>query len=328
MTRPCPTNSSIVLCRHWPMLGRMHKARNWTRWATLGLLGGLLLGCGPKAESEASGEVLSPVEFGQAYMTVLQQARPDLQVEAAGELQVRIVDREGTPSLVPLDGLYAQYQAAPAQKDAQIVQNITSTLDTLGIGLGPVEVERIVPVVKGRAWLEAMRERAAQAGTTFPDFAQHDFNDELVVLYAEDREHTIRYLSKADVAALELEAGGLYEQALANLRARYPQVRQSGGNGTYSLLTDGSFDASLVLYDSIWSSGRLPVKGEPVVAIPTRDTLVVTGSEDAAGIERLKELVVDAWTRSEDRLTPLLFVYRDGKFETFAAPSGPEETAE
>ena len=52
---------------------------------------------------------------------------------------------------------------------------------------------RIVPVVKDRQWLadnvRGLRDRGAEA-----DFIYDDFNEELVVVYAEDTENRVRYL--------------------------------------------------------------------------------------------------------------------------------------
>jgi hypothetical protein len=104
------------------------------------------------------------------------------------------------------------------------------------------------------------------------------------------------------------------------------------------LTAGGNYEASLLLLDSIWSGLEKEVIGEVVVSVPTRDLLVVTGSGDSAGLERIKRLAKDASGRLSYRLTPKLFVYRNGKFEEFTEgdqakalaaashPSGSEAT--
>jgi hypothetical protein len=79
----------------------------------------------------------------------------------------------------------------------------------------------------------------------------------------------------------------LFEHALE--RARDNLWRRSGGKfekpvvGVYVSPWHDSYDSSrLFLYDLIW---HLEVDGEHVAAVPTRHTLIVTGSEDYGGLE-------------------------------------------
>jgi uncharacterized protein YtpQ (UPF0354 family) len=86
------------------------------------------------------------------------------------------------------------------------------------------------------------------------------------------------------------------------------------------LTAGGDYEASLLLLDSIWSGGEMELKGEMVVAIPTRDLLLVTGSKDPEGIEKVKRMVKEA-SSGAYRLTQKLFVYRSGRFEEFTGAS-------
>ena len=80
---------------------------------------------------------------------------------------------------------------------------------------------------------------------------------------------------------------------------------------------DGNYDASLILLDSIWTRGDLDVKGEIVIAIPTRDILLVTGTGNPERHAHMKEMVQEATSKGVYHLTPKLFVYRNGKFEQY-----------
>jgi uncharacterized protein YtpQ (UPF0354 family) len=61
----------------------------------------------------------------------------------------------------------------------------------------------------------------------------------------------------------------------------------------------------------------MDVKGDTVVAIPNRDLLLVTGSQNPHGIEKLKQMAKESATAGAYRLTQKLFVYRNGKFDEF-----------
>lgn len=69
------------------------------------------------------------------------------------------------------------------------------------------------------------------------------------------------------------------------------------------LVADGNYEASLLLADEIWQSKQIPVKGDYVVAIPSRDTLLITGSEDVENLAKIKELATSTAKDSPYRRT-------------------------
>jgi uncharacterized protein YtpQ (UPF0354 family) len=79
----------------------------------------------------------------------------------------------------------------------------------------------------------------------------------------------------------------------------------------------GDYEASLLLFDHIWSSGQVKVKGDIVVAVPAKDTLVVTGSQNRKGLDAMRKYVAEVVARDRYRLTDTLFVYRNGRFVRF-----------
>ena len=88
-----------------------------------------------------------------------------------------------------------------------------------------------------------------------------------------------------------------------------------GTNGLYILRAGGDYDASLILLDKIWSAGQVKVDGDIVVAIPSRDLLMITGSSSKDGVATLRKIAKETAASAPYRLTPELFVYRSGKFE-------------
>lgn len=70
----------------------------------------------------------------------------------------------------------------------------------------------------------------------------------------------------------------------------------------------------MLLLDDIWTGKNLAVKGDIVVSIPSRDMLLVTGSEDARGIEKVRQIAKRTFDEEPYRLTTTLFVYQGGKF--------------
>ncbi|MHB8872931.1 MAG: DUF1444 domain-containing protein, partial [Myxococcaceae bacterium] len=79
-----------------------------------------------------------------------------------------------------------------------------------------------------------------------------------------------------------------YATALDNLKELSVQPFDQPRPGVHvSPFRDNHDPARLLLVDKIL---RLPVKGHPVAVIPNRDTLIITGSDDPAGLEEMADL--------------------------------------
>jgi len=61
----------------------------------------------------------------------------------------------------------------------------------------------------------------------------------------------------------------------------------------------------------------MKVDGDYVVAIPARDMLLVTGSNNPLAVQKIRSLAQKIRAESSYDLTSDLFVYRSGKFIKF-----------
>ncbi len=61
------------------------------------------------------------------------------------------------------------------------------------------------------------------------------------------------------------------------------------------LRLDGDLEASLLLVDSLWPHMARGLAGETIVALPSRDVLVVSGTEVTGGVETLRRAVSRVW---------------------------------
>jgi uncharacterized protein YtpQ (UPF0354 family) len=94
-----------------------------------------------------------------------------------------------------------------------------------------------------------------------------------------------------------------------------PKPTVTGNDGVFMITVDGNYEASLLLVDSLWGSKKLNIEGDPVVAVPSRDVLVFTGSKNIPGLKKLRE--VASKNEYAYPLTSVLHIYRNGKFEEF-----------
>jgi uncharacterized protein YtpQ (UPF0354 family) len=237
-----------------------------------------------------------------------------LQVTVVGDLELKVGKPEGVSSRSFLSNPYDLYRQRPQDRDAILKRYVAATLESVDRGEKPVDRSRIVPIVKDRGWVEDMRASTqGKDGQEAPEIVHEPYNDDLVIAYAEDSPSNIRYLKPDDLAPAHVERAQLKALALENLR-RMAQIQVHGEDGRYQLTAGESNDASLLLLDFLWTDLQKKVKGDVVVAIPSRDFLFVAGSKDAKGIAKLREIAREGVKDNPYRLTETLFVYRGGRF--------------
>jgi uncharacterized protein YtpQ (UPF0354 family) len=275
----------------------------------------LLSGCEQKPVQGS----LTAAQFADAYVTRLRSAEPSLSIERIGELELHVGEKD-SGHRVFLHNAYNMYGLAPEDLDEVLDRYTRSTLESLRMSHGDViDIARIVPVIKDAAYPVEIRRSLLEAGHDADklEFFYETLNDELLVFYALDTERSIRYLGRGDVDSLGLQPEELRTLAVTNLGNLLPDIEAHGDGGTFVVTAGGTYEASLLLFDPIWSKGNFDVDGDLVVAIPSRDLLLVTGSRDTEGLKRLRKLAVRMVAEGSYHLTPELFLRKDGKWLPF-----------
>ena len=147
-----------------------------------------------------------------------------------------------------------------------------------------------------------------------------EFTDQLVVTYSYGAPWGERLVNWSDLELLGLPRRMLRRQAATNLGGMLDQVRIHGQAAMMMLSFDG-LESSLLLADPFWERLARRVPGRLVVGVPSRDVVVVTGSESRAGLARVRGAVDRVlFAGDEHLLCPDLLVRRnDGRWEPFAA---------
>ena len=140
------------------------------------------------------------------------------------------------------------------------------------------------------------------------------FSNTLVVTYMIDEPGASIFVRQRDIDRTERDA--LHARAVENLRAHAHQRRlrfESSGT-TFVAKLDGQHDASLLLLDELWDPPTrvADLDGDIVAAVPSRGTLLFTGSVTRGGVPSLR-----AATSKKRELSRELFVRRNGTWETF-----------
>jgi len=300
----------------------------------LALLGVLVLALTAPVHAQS----LTPRAFTEAVAKAAREKIPSARVTVTGDLQITIRYKDGTTSTSQLGSAYKLYDGKPDRLDL-VINTFLSALarppDVRAAGppgraapvppqnpafvpaysgaVAPMNRTRIVPLIKTQAWFDDMQRTLRGQG----DELQHTdalADGGLVIVYAEMADAGTRYVTTRDDVG---DPAALPELAIGNLRrqiGRRIPVR-SGPDGVY-LVSAGDFGASVVLVSELWSSTRIDVDGDLVVAVPDNETLYVTGSKNAKGLARLQSIAAEI-AAEPDGLTPALFILRGGRFVRF-----------
>lgn len=265
----------------------------------------------------AASEVLSPARFTEEFKTALAAALPTHAITVVEPLHLNVKGADSEEASAFLDNAYNEYSQNPGEQ-VEIITRYVASMAQSSKGSGPVNPQQIVPVIKDRAWSKEMRRAAKARGVG--GVAQQvieELNEDLVIVYAEDTPQNIRYFGPEDLQEAGLQKDRLRALAVENLRRILPPPEAVNGPLVSMLTAGGDYVPSLLLLDEIWSGGSLDVEGEIVIAIPTRDVLLFTGSNNKEGVKKLRELAKKTAADGPYSLTDRLFVYRGGRFERF-----------
>lgn len=264
--------------------------------------------------------VMPPDDFRDLYLAYLRNEAPEAGIEIVDSLEVKVALEDETSHSVFLDNAYQQYEADPGNRDEIIEVYLASFLEVARQEEAGIDPDQIVPVIKDRGWLEEVEASLEERGSRpeeMPTYLSDPYNSELAIFYAEDSPRNIRYLTEDAVAELEVDRDQLKERAIANLERLTGEFEVMGGDGIYLISAGGDYEASLLLVSDLWDREQMPVEGDFIAAIPARDLLIVTGSENPEGIRRVREMASEGAAQFSYRLSPVLFVRKNGVFEVF-----------
>lgn len=176
-------------------------------------------------------------------------------------------------------------------------------------------LEPLVPLLVNDEWVESAE--------VIPDVQQRPvyipIDETWGVSFAQDVGGAYSIVSRATAVDAGYDDTALLRAATEHLASIARSSLQASGEGRYRLELPGHEDlaASLILIMPLLLPS-LPISGAPVIAIGHRIMLHVCGSEDAAGIEGLRELTQSLFTSGEAKpVTPLLYTLVDGVITRF-----------
>lgn len=231
---------------------------------------------------------MSEKAFTQYYLEALQKAHPKVSFERVGKLEITAKTKDGKEIKHFLDNSYSEYQMEPDSVES-IVNRFVASSKLLFIDQEGINPENIVPIIKTREYLEYVQ-ALSQGQSKKKSLVYEAYNEDLYVFFAEDKGNSISYFGEDAFLELGINRDTLLQLAVNNLDRLLPSINRQGAEGRYMLTAGGDYEVSLILMPYLWTEENLPVDGEFVIAIPNRDLLFITGSNNTEFIEELKKI--------------------------------------
>jgi uncharacterized protein YtpQ (UPF0354 family) len=264
-----------------------------------------------------AGDFLSKEDFANKYASVVESMHPEAKAEVVNELEVGITLPDGRELTSFLDNAYTDYKNNP--KDIDNV--LTAYAEALNLSTDFENVkfskDQIVPVIKDRLYLEQAEELLNKSEKK-TKLVYEKLNNTLYVFYAFDTPTSIRYMTEDDLRDIGIKESELRDLSKSNLKKSIPDLELEGDPAALSMLVaDGTYEASFILFDEIWTKEQFPVKGNIVVYIPTRDVVLITGSEDDANLAKVRDLIYNKGSQWSHFITEVGFVRVDDRWQEY-----------
>lgn len=262
---------------------------------------------------------MSGSKFTDEVVKELSRVAPSFNIAVKANLELVVTNAAGKASTVFLDNAYKTYLQDPSAV-VDVIHRYAVAYSEVKDEDAKVDRSRIVPIIKDRRWLADIANSLKERGANKPlENVFEDYNEGLVVVYAEDSPKNIRYVTPKDLEEIGIARSDLRAVAISNLKRLLPKIEIHSGPLVSMVTAGGDYEACLLLLD-IWSDGSIKVDGEIIVAIPSRELLLVTGSKNAAGVSKLRAMASKSFQEASYRLTDELFVHRNGQFIKFPKP--------
>jgi len=194
-----------------------------------------------------------------------------------------------------LSNVYAEYKNAPIWQRSKIVRHYAAAFKEVFESTLPSPDEArslIMPRVRERAYWETVKKSMADKGTEGKYSPPKIFaGGHLTLTVVLDSPKTIRDFSKASMEKMGLTDDIAFEIAVENLKRR-PGGFEELRPGLYRSVWNDQYDATRMMYSEFYAN--LPISGRPVAMVPNRDALLITGDQNAEGLEAMAKFAVEA----------------------------------
>jgi uncharacterized protein YtpQ (UPF0354 family) len=245
-------------------------------------------------------------------------ARPSSAKYDAEEFQVAFDLADGRHLIMNLHNAFQDTLAAPRSRRSDIVNKYLASLtEDRHDDLSEETLARLMPVIRDSAMFAwtTLSARLSNDRSTLTSPCLRPFAEDLSIALVVDAKHATTTVNLKTLASWGLDPETAFARAISNLRERTNDAGMQRHSGVWISTWNDVYDASRMLLTDMVH--RLPVHGEPVAIIPSRNNLLVTGSLDDEGLVLIASLAADILEEETRPLSGQLLMLREGSWIPF-----------
>jgi hypothetical protein len=222
-------------------------------------------------------------------------AHPGTEVEVVGPDELTVTDADGETVTMFLGNLRLGCEDDPSGCDALIELRVSTLLEHKQQA-DPTPAQ-LRPALKGAVYLAEADALTSREGD--PELAaanrllRKPFLGDVYVVWVVDSPNTMAMVNQGTLEELGMSQEALEAKALDNFAAccgELPVAPVEDAPGLFQVWVGDSYEASRLLLHDRWAPLVATVPGDLVVAAPSREALLFTGSEDSGGLYLLSQL--------------------------------------
>jgi uncharacterized protein YtpQ (UPF0354 family) len=236
----------------------------------------------------------------------------------ADSFRIQLNDSRNFTMTFSLRNVYKDYQKADRKGRLGVLDKYIQAFATPAeMSNGEAALQHLMPVIRDKSMFEYVALTERLSGTRKPSnvVPSLPFFEHLVITLVVDSEHSTTSVNNGKLMEWNIDFPSALKIAIDNLRDRTESKFTPIGRGVFVSAWSDVFDASRLLLTDMLH--RLPIKGEPVIAIPSRNHLLVTGSGNEPGVHDLIDIAADILANDTRPLAAQLFHFQDDAWQLF-----------
>jgi uncharacterized protein YtpQ (UPF0354 family) len=262
--------------------------------------------------------------FASIAMGMLRKQNPTLDFEFdADQFAIYLKSNAKGAITASLHNVYVDYCAAERRDRDSVLRRYFAGIAQSSTGLPENYLQakpHLLPLIRSAYedsnWSHFLR---TTDGDRIPSIASKPLCADIVVQIGFDTETNIARVSNDQLEKWDVEFEEALGDAVNNLRIKTGDKWHQIGPGVFVGAWEDYYDASRILLpDALY---RLNLSGDPIVFIPSRETLIVTGSRDTNAQSIAIELALKIYSERPRRISMTALAHVDGQWKSFA-PEG------
>lgn len=213
---------------------------------------------------------------------LIELRNPGVSAEFTSESEIKIVSSTGESHSMFLQNLWFECEKSSGEQ-AEIVDRYVRVLGSLGSERSEISTKNVTVLVRDIEYYDLIKKEDRDLVT------EHILGDVWAILGV-DLPDSIETLSAKRFTSLGFEKKEVFKLALENVERMLGQM-EFGPYGECFTIRCESIDyaSSTLLLDYVWDQAAKLIQGDPIVALPARDTVLFTGSANAKGLQEIRE---------------------------------------